>query len=263
MSKPKSPLTAVLVPSEHGSWAFVLEPVLLGTLVSGHWSGLIVVLAALLGFLAYRPLKLGLRDVLARKSYPRTRIGLGFGSLFLISSGILLILGPIQVVPQYWMAVGVFGLMGLAFAFFDARLSTGALGRELLGAVLTIPLAAAAFWISWNWTDNYPALSLSIVCLAKAIPTVLYVRARLRTREERGYMGTWAIGAGFLGMLAVGILEIAASGTSLFAIVYAVLAVRIIWGLSSHAKELAPKHVGMQEFAYSVFFLTSIAILSS
>src|SRR6185436_6956547 len=67
------PLRPLALPSEHGGWGFLLEPLVLGLLVRPSLAGSLIALAFVFGFLARHPLKLALQDLLRGKSYPRTR----------------------------------------------------------------------------------------------------------------------------------------------------------------------------------------------
>lgn len=267
MAANRSAMKAVLLPSEHGSWAFVLEPVLLGTIMSRDRNGLYVVFGALFAFLAYRPLKLGIRDVLARKRYPRTTVGLVFGSLFLATAAVLLYLGAppsglphplvgsLTGVDDYRYAIGGFLAVGLIFAVCDAKLSTGVLGRELLGALITVPLAGAALWSTYFYTATNGGIFVMLLCVAKIVPTVLYVRARLRSWKDRGSTAWWAIGAGALSVVAVGSVELTYGSDPILAYMYLLLLARITWGVSKFARDPEPMDVGMQECGYSALFL--------
>jgi hypothetical protein len=65
-------LKSVALPSEHGGWGFLVEPILLGSLVAGSVSGLILSLAIVSTFLIHQPLKIALKDHLKRRRSPRT-----------------------------------------------------------------------------------------------------------------------------------------------------------------------------------------------
>ena len=237
-----------------------MEPVLLGTLVSGAWNGLWVVGGALFGFLSYRPLKLALRDVCARKSYPRTKLGLWFGGLFLLVSLALLVLGSPVGRSDYWYSVGAFALMGAVFAVCDARLKTGAIGRELFGALLTVPLASTAYLSGSLTADNRLPILITVLCLCKAVVTVLYVRARLRDPENRHAASVCAISAAATAIVAVFLTSQEIGVSWMFALIYFVLLGRVMWGLSKWALKLKPMQVGLQEFGYSILFLVFVRV---
>src|SRR5215212_11211122 len=66
-------LRPLALPTEHGGWGFLFEPIVLGLAVAPSWSGVLVAIAFIFGFLTRQPLKLALQDALREKWYPRTR----------------------------------------------------------------------------------------------------------------------------------------------------------------------------------------------
>jgi hypothetical protein len=61
------------LPTEHGGWGFLFEPIVLGLAVAPSRGGFLVALAFIFGFLCRQPLRLGLQDALRGRAYPRTR----------------------------------------------------------------------------------------------------------------------------------------------------------------------------------------------
>jgi len=54
---------SVALPTEHGGWAFISEPVLLGLLLAPSAGGLALGLAAFAAFLLRQPFKLYAKDI--------------------------------------------------------------------------------------------------------------------------------------------------------------------------------------------------------
>lgn len=122
-------------PQEHGSWSYVAEPLLVAGLASGGWTA---AAGVFLAFLAYRPVSLGVRDLLKRKVYPRTWpslvVGLGLGAG-----------GSALVVAQGdGRLVAALATLGGLFAVLDSRADRRSLLRELAGAGLALPTAVLA-----------------------------------------------------------------------------------------------------------------------
>jgi hypothetical protein len=65
-------LRPIALPVEHGGWAFLGAPILLGLWVAPSITGVWLGLAALGAFLSRQPLKLTLGDRRRGKRYPRT-----------------------------------------------------------------------------------------------------------------------------------------------------------------------------------------------
>ncbi|MCU0465293.1 MAG: YwiC-like family protein [Anaerolineae bacterium] len=68
----RADVNSVALPSEHGGWSFLLEPLVLGLLVAGSPMGWVLAGAALCAFLAHQPLKIVLKDRLKGRRPPRT-----------------------------------------------------------------------------------------------------------------------------------------------------------------------------------------------
>src|SRR5205085_7457904 len=62
----------LVLPSEHGGWGILLEPIILGLLIAPSRAGFLIALAALFGFLARQPLKLAMQDAQRGRSFART-----------------------------------------------------------------------------------------------------------------------------------------------------------------------------------------------
>ncbi|MCW5941258.1 MAG: YwiC-like family protein [Fimbriimonadaceae bacterium] len=260
-ARPPSLWRTTVLPSEHGSWAFVLEPPIFGLMWGPSWAGCAATLAVLLGFVAYRPLRLGLRDLRLRKTYPRTRFGLAVGAVCLglavASVGVAVRLGG----PGLIEPLAATGLLAGLFCVVDAAVRPGHLGRELLGALVTTPLAAIGLLArgptlgDWLWVG----LAGGAVVAAKAWGAILYVRMRLKGTDapRAGRVAAWGTA---LAGLALGAAWSRPGEPPVLAAGYALLLVRAAYGLSPLAKVRPPKHVGFQELGYSLAFYATAAI---
>jgi hypothetical protein len=56
---------SIALPTEHGGWSFISEPILLGLLLTPSWGGLALAIGAFAAFLLRQPLKIVLKDVRA------------------------------------------------------------------------------------------------------------------------------------------------------------------------------------------------------
>lgn len=254
---PAVPLRKVLVPAEHGAWGFLAEPILLGLLIAFSWPGLALAAAVVAAFLARHPMKLALGDRRRGKRYPRTEA----------AERAVLLLGPLTVTSLV-AAVAGGGARGLLPFLFAAPFALLALAQDLQNRARTWPAelagpvalgaAAPAIAMAHGWA-LLPALGLWGVVIARAVPSVLYVRARLRL--ERGepvprgvseaaqgtaVLGTaWLAGGGFVPWLAV--------------VAIGILAGRAFVGLSSLRKPAAARRIGFTELGLGVLSVLLVA----
>ena len=174
---------SVALPIEHGAWGFLLEPALLGLLVAASWAGVALVLAALAALLLQTPLSLALTDVRRGRSAPRTalawRFALAYGALLLLAlAAALTLVGHASVLLPALLAAPLAALQ----LGFDARGRAREFVPEAAGAVAMGSLAACVA-LAGGWS-LLPALGLWALLAARAVPAIIYVRARLRL--ERG-----------------------------------------------------------------------------
>ncbi|HWL16184.1 MAG TPA: YwiC-like family protein [Opitutus sp.] len=171
----------VLLPKEHGSWSLALEPVALGLLVAPSRAGAYLSVAVIAGFFARRPLKLVWRE----KQPERRRaaalglawcgaIALAAGSLALATAGVELAL---------WLLP--FAIAGAAFLFFDLRNDGREEFAEIVGAAAFASIAAALAVAAG--ASHIAALAILVAMAGRAVPSVMYVRARVRGAKTGDY----------------------------------------------------------------------------
>ncbi|MCS7003288.1 MAG: YwiC-like family protein, partial [Dehalococcoidia bacterium] len=91
-------IRSVALPSEHGGWSFLLEPILLGLAVAPSWLGALLGVSALGAFLTHQPLKTAIKDRLKGRRPPRAiwaeRFALGYGAIALIPLVVVAVRAP-------------------------------------------------------------------------------------------------------------------------------------------------------------------------
>jgi hypothetical protein len=246
-----------VVPTEHGSWAFLGEPLLLGLLVAPSGPGALVGVAAVTAFLARQPLRLFLGDRRRGRRYPRTAAAerafavLAVVAAAALAAGLALARGP---------ALGALGLgaplAALALAF-DLSLRSRAVAAEVAGAVAlgataaAVPLAAghavAASYGLWG------------VVAIRVVTSVLFVRARLRL--DRGEPAPVAVSriAQAAGLAAAWALAVRGLIPGLAAWGVAALALRAVYGLSPWRPRMSIPRFGATEVAFGLLLVALTA----
>jgi hypothetical protein len=232
-------LRPIALPTEHGGWGFLAEPLLLAMLVAPSRAGALVALASTLGFLTRQPLRFALQDAVRGRSYPRTRWCWIFAASYAIAA--LLALAA-AIAMRGWTLIIPLGLvapMALTQVLYDAHNRSRSLLPELAGAA-AMSSSAAAIAIAGGMRI-VPALALSGIIVARAIPSILYVRTLLGHTKPR-----WIA----LALHAIAVPLVALFAPKLTVLAMALLFVRAAWMLS-HPAPRAQK-VGWIEIAMGV-----------
>ncbi|MCU0495918.1 MAG: YwiC-like family protein [Anaerolineae bacterium] len=249
----------IALPTEHGGWGFIGEPIVLGLMIAPSAAGVMLSITALALFLLRQPLKVWLKDRIAHRHVPRTWIARRF---ILIYGGIALIAGlGFLLTGVAWTVLWplLIALPLIAWQLYDdLRYQGRDLRAEVIGA--SVPgVIVTIFTLIQGW-PGIIALALWFALAVKGIGAVFYVRARLRL--ERGEtirrdLPIIAHGIGF-GLFAIAVGTGILIWTVLIAM--AVLTVRCVVGLSAWRKARPAKVIGVQEVGYGLMFVILIAI---
>lgn len=225
------------LPQEHGSWSFVLEPLLVGALIQRTTTGWIAAAGAFLLFLAFRPLQLGLKDLLRKKRYPRTIpctvLGLALGA---IGTG-----GVLTHASGIW----ILGL-GLIYVVVAERLRHD-LAREMVGATIMLPFSCMAL----------PAMAP--LFLLRPLVTIMGVRGYFNRTADATLCARIGI-AGGLGLLALAAAKLWPLHAVALAFAYGLAGCRGIQLGILKKRDLTPKRIGMEEGMIAVVVVLSWAL---
>lgn len=168
-----------VLPAEHGSWAFVIEPLLIAGIV-GKAPFILAGIGGFLLFLGYRPTFLALKDLQKKKSYPRTVPSLIVG-LLLNGLGLACL-----ALSQQWLVLAIIVVAGNIFAQLDQNLPPRSLLRELAGSLLMLPVAVFAAPAAW------------LVLILRPLAAVLSVRGVINRMDDAKACRWTAVAVGAL-----------------------------------------------------------------
>ena len=250
-------IKGMALPTEHGGWGFVLEPVLLSLLSAPSVGGASLSFAAVSFFLVRQPLRILLSREEPVWSSSRRRWALFFASLYLgfAVAGIVTCVSLCGLAPVWALVLS--SPLVLLFFFYDRRGRSRNLIAELAGP-LGLAGSAPAVALAAGW-DPVDAAVLWILAAARVVPSILYVRARLRLgrgeRVNRRNVVVWH--CVFLGVAVALALGGFAPLTAVAAI--ATLLARAAWGLSGRPGVSPATRIGLVEILYGVFYVLLIA----
>ncbi len=251
-------IKSVALPSEHGGWGFLIEPILLGLLVAGTLNGGVLALAAFSAFLIHQPLKVAIKDRLKRRRPPRTvwaeRFAIGYG----LAAGVLLLVVAFNSDRTFFMPL----LLALPFlmvqVYYDARNQSRELLPEVCGA-LALGSTAPAIALLGGWTLN-TALILWVLLACRSLPSILYVRARLKL-EHGNPVSPYPSLVMHVAALVVSVVLATSDATPWMAVVVCgLLLVRSVVGLSAYRKPRPAKQIGIMELFYGLLTVVLIGL---
>lgn len=175
----------VVLPQEHGSWVFVLSPLLIGLFAAGRLSvaSWAVVLVALSAFLARQPVSALVKIHSGRRSRHELTAALFWGAIY----GTGLIGGLGLLVARGFLFLLWLGLPGALIFGWHLYLVYHRAERHQIGIeiVATGALALAAPAALWAGMGSYQASGwwLWLLCWLQAAASIVYVFVRLEQRR--------------------------------------------------------------------------------
>ncbi len=247
------------LPNEHGAWAFLLEPALLGLGVAPSAPGLALVGAGLGALLTQHPLGLAFTDLRRGKRFPRTLPALGLAGAYAVLTALFVIAafvlgaGPTALVP-----LGLVLPVALVQLAFDARNRGRDARAELAGALALGALAAVVVLAAGGaWGV---ALALWLVAAGRNLPSVLYVRARLRLQRGAGAPRGPVLVAHFVAWLAVACGGLLGVLPWLAPAAFGLLLARAAAGLRPSVPVRAAPTIGMLEMAFGLTTVATVVL---
>lgn len=251
-------IKSVALPSEHGSWGFLIEPILLGMLVGATgWGGLFC-LAAIGGFLAHQPIKIALKDRLKNKRVVRTFWAEWFAVGYILLAGFSFSLVVFSADRRFLFPLLLAFPLILCQLYYDARNRSRELLPELAGAAALGAIAPSIVLLA-GWKIS-AAFLLWTALLARTFPSILYVRSRLKLEHSKSASISIVWASHFLALVTIVMMAglgrlpwLAAVGSSL-------LFFRALLGLSKYRTPRRTPIIGVQEMGYGILYVILIAI---
>jgi hypothetical protein len=256
--QPRSLWRSVAFPAEHGGWGLLGEPIALGLALAPSPAGACLAVAGVAAFLARHPFRLVMIDRRKGVRYPRTaaaeRFWLGYSGIAVV----FLIIAMVLSGAAFWPVLAVVVPIGLLVLAHDALGRSREVVAEAAGAVALCGLATAI--ARAGGFPAGPAWGAGLLLALRAIPSVLYVRARIRL--DRGLpAGPWLVlAAHVLALVAAIVLAWQAWAPWVAAAAFAVLLLRAAWCLSPLRGAVRPQTLGFQELAFGLLTLAILAL---
>src|ERR1043165_545972 len=242
-------LKAVALPVEHGGWGFSLEPVVLGLMVAPSLPGLFLAVATLAAFLARHPLKLVMADRRRGRRFPRTPVAERFALLYTMIAALGL-LAAITTASSYEFLLPLLLAAPLASVqlVYDRLSRSRALLPELAGATAMAAIASSIA-LALGWPRGV-AFGLWAILAARGMPTIFFVRARLKTLHGQEASKGIVIMMHVLALVVALTLRWTKLIPALAIIAFLILLARALFGFSEYDRAASAKRIVIRELGF-------------
>ncbi len=254
----------IALPQDHGSWVFLLSPLLIGLAAGQAFDAgsVLLVIAALSAFLIRQPIVMAVKAWSGRRpqsDLPAARFWIGlYGALLLLAAAGLLYLGYTIILLLAVPAGPVFGWHLWLVSKRDERRQAGV---EILATGVLALAAPAAFWIGRNAYDPLGWV-LWVLTWFQSAASIVHAYLRLEQRE-------WTSAPNLAGRLRTGGRALAYTGFNLgLAAIFGALGVtpglaflpyllqfaETVWGTLNPAIDARPVTIGARQLVVSTLF---------
>ena len=177
----------IAIPQDHGSWVFLLSPLLIGLFAAQAFSAasLALVITAMAAFLIRQPLTVAVKVYSGRRpknDLPAAQFWLAiYGITGLASASVLLFLGYAMLA---WLAIPAVPVFAWHLWLVSKREERRQAGVEIMATGVLALSAPAAFWIGQNAYDPLGWI-LWILTWFQSAASIVYAYLRLEQREWR------------------------------------------------------------------------------
>jgi len=252
------PAKSIALPVEHGAWGFLFEPLIAGIIIAPSIAAPFIPMLAIGAFLTRQPLKFFLGDWHQKRTLPRTRIArkfvLIFGGIAVVGLLGSLIFAPLHSFLPFLLA----SPLVVYLVVQDIARQTRHLVPELLAAA-ALASSVSVLALAGGFSSNF-ALALWAIILARLIPSILYVRNRVRMGKQKDFAIFAPIASHIAALILVIGIYYAGLASLLTVIMAAFLAGRAIYGLSPYRQALSAKVIGIWEVVYGIIYALSIGV---
>lgn len=255
LTRPQIALSRVLLPTEHGSWAFLFEPLVAGLAICFSPAAPMIAIAAIAAFFARQPLK---TYFLLPANSPVASTAIQFATLFGAVS-MLAIIGAAWVGGTGILSVaGAAAIVGGMQFRLDIARAGRSLAAELAGSAAissSVAMMALADGRTWGF-----AAAIWAIFAMRFLPSILYVRTRLLLEKGKSFkrdMPIFAHAASLVGITSLYFLGLA---SILTVAIFLFLLARCVVGLSERRTKMKAMKIGVWEVVYGSLTLLSIIV---
>jgi hypothetical protein len=264
VTKRKLFLRQVAFPSDHGSWVFLLSPLLIGLFAGDSWgiASLFLIVASLAAFLIRQPVTYAVKVFSGRRS----RRDLPAAWFWIAIYGLICSLGLLGLVIQGYAYLFILALPGIPVFIWhlylvSKRAERRQLGVEIVASGVLALAAPAGYWIGAGRPDPVGWLLLALTWLQSAA-SIVYAYLRLGQRQlqnvpeisTRLKMGRRALIYTTFNLIFVAALSLGNLVSAFLILPYLLQWLETIWGIFHPALGVRPTAIGVRQLIVSILF---------
>lgn len=253
----KIKLSQIALPTEHGSWGFLLEPLVAALAIAFSSGGVWISIMVIGAFLARRPLQV----LINQQSAPAGEMKAAaskFSAAFLLLAAI----GLVGALLTSSFPVLIPLATALPVATFQLYIESTTRGRHLvaeLAGALVMPASAASIILAGG--GSWPlAVAVWFLFAARFVPSILYIRNRLNL--EKGKTSSMILPAALHAAALISVSLIAFAGFLPMLVIpaFALLLGRSIYGLSRYRRRVKAMKIGVSEVVYGLVVVIALIV---
>ncbi len=255
---PKIKIGKIALPTEHGGWGFLFEPLVAGLAIAFSAGGAWIAVMMVGAFLVRQPLKILVIDRIGMRINERAMMAL----YFVVIYGSIFAVGFVAAV----MTAGFWPLLPLAcvlpLAAVQLYFDFSRQGRHLLpelGGAVTISASIAAVALAGGMTLP-AALGLWAIFVARLIPSILYVRERLLLEKGKAFSKNIPLIAHVIAVVSIALLASFGLIPALAVFAMLILLVRTVEGLSDGRRKMKAMKIGIFEVIYGTITVLAVIV---
>jgi hypothetical protein len=257
-SRPKVRLRSVALPIEHGSWGFLFEPLVAGVAIAPSKASPWIALLVIGAFLIRQPLKIFLSDWRSGRWLPQTKSAVSFLVFYAVVFGIGLTGAVSLASAESFIPFAIVLPFAVFQIYCDSQRNSRMLLAELVGAVsISSSIAVLAIADSWPYSLSF---ALWAIIAARLIPSIFYVRNRLNLEKGKTFSRVVPLSAHVVALVAVLLLAFYNLSPFLPVLMFGILLVRSIVGLSPYRKKVKAMKIGIGEVIYGSLTVLSLIV---
>ncbi|KAF0108651.1 MAG: hypothetical protein FD146_537 [Anaerolineaceae bacterium] len=265
MGNPKSIFVRVIaIPQDHGSWVFILSPLLVGIFAGGRFSlaTLFLIVAAMAAFMSRQPVTVAVKAYAGRR--PRTDLPaawfwmLVYGAVTSAALAGLVLQGFVDVL---YLAVPGLPVFAWHLYLVSRRAERKQAGVEILATGVLSLAAPAAYWVGKGVYDPL-GWALWLLAWLQSAASIVHTYMRLEQRTLTGVPPRpvrWQTGRRALLYTSFNLALALASGLTgllprLVFVPFLLQWLETLWGITHPAVGVKPTRIGVRQLIVSTLF---------